>query len=368
METRSIVVMNWRDIRHPDAGGAEVVTHELAKRWTAWGHEVTLITSSFPGSQAEQTIDGVRVLRGGTRYSVYSYAKHTYLERFRDRDLVLVDEINTRPFFAPRYAGPMASVFAFIHQLAREFWFYETRFPVNVLGRFWLEDSWLRRYRAHPIITVSKSTADDLRAIGCRDIRVIPEGRSVPVLDGVPPKEARPTLIYVNRMRSAKLPGDALAAFGLVRRALPNARLWMVGDGYLRPALERDAPEGVRFFGRVSEEDKYDLLRRAHLLLYPGVREGWGLTVIDANAVGTPVVAYDVPGLRDSVRHQTTGLLASAGQPSAMAQAAIHLLQNSAEYLRLATNALEWARSFDWDASARKMLAYMDGPAAGVSA
>lgn len=357
METLSILVMNWRDVRNPDAGGAEIFTHEVTRRWVAKGHEVTLLTSRFRGSDPEEVLEGVQIVRGGNRFTVYRHAKGVYLDRFRERVDVVVDEINTVPFGTPRYVNRKSTLFALIHQLAREFWSYETPFPASIVGRYLLEDHWLFPYRDVPTFTVSESTRQDLVALGFTKVAVVPEGSSIVPRLELPQKEELPTLIFVGRLRKVKLPFDALEAFSIVRQRLPEARLWIVGDGYLRESLEKKAPAGVTFFGKVSHEEKTDLLSRSHVLLYPAIREGWGLSVIEANSVGTPAVGYDVPGVRDSIRKGATGLLAEPGSPRRLAESALSLLTNPEAYSEVSRNALGWAGTFDWDITAQTMLA-----------
>jgi len=361
VETRSVLVMNWRDLGNPAAGGAEVYTHEVLKRIAARGHEVTLLTSGFRGGRHEEVLDGVRILRVGDRFSVYRRARRVYRDRFKARVGVVVDEINTRPFHTPRFVDDGASLFALIFQLAREFWFYETPFPVSVIGRYFLEERWLRAYREVPTFTISPSSRQDLIALGFRDVIVVPPGLSRIPLPAVPEKEERPTLAFVGRLKRAKLPDHALRAFARVRAQIPESRLWIVGDGYMRPKLEREAPEGVTFLGRTSEEKKFEVLRRAHLLLFPAVREGWGLTVLEANSQGTPAVGYDVPGLRDSIRARETGELVPAGNPEVLGDMAASLLVDVTARERMARNALAWASKFSWDRTAESFLRRIAG-------
>jgi glycosyltransferase involved in cell wall biosynthesis len=126
----------------------------------------------------------------------------------------------------------------------------------------------------------------------------------------------------------------------------------MVGDGYLREKLEGYQTEGVRFFGKIGDKEKFDLLSRAHVLLVPSVREGWGISVIEANAMGTPAVGYDVPGLRDSILNGITGTLATPLSPSSLAKAAITLLCDTAKADKFSKSALDWSRKFTWDKAA----------------
>jgi glycosyltransferase involved in cell wall biosynthesis len=310
-----ILVFNWKDLRHPAAGGAEVYTHELLRRW-AGEHQVTWFAAASPGLPAEELIDDVRVVRSGDRRSVYRAARRFYRQEMRGRVDLVVDEVNTRPFGCIRWV-PDAPVVALIHQVAREIWFRETRFPVALLGRFVLEPYWLRAYAEAPVLTVSASSRDSLLRYGLRVVTVVPEGVQSCTRPQDVPREARPTLIFVGRLTASKRPADALQAFRLVRRELPQAQLWMVGDGPRRPALEREAPAGTVFWGRVPHETKQQLMARAHVLVVTSVREGWGLVVDEAAAMGTVTVGYDVPGLRDSVP-AARGLL-TAPNPRALA-------------------------------------------------
>jgi glycosyltransferase involved in cell wall biosynthesis len=261
-----------------------------------------------------------------------------------------VDEINTRPFNTPRYVE--GEILALIHQLAMEFWIYETPFPLSLIGPF-LERLWLRPYRMIPTVTVSRSTKDDLARLGFREVYIVHNGLNVKPLSRLPEKRAEPTIIYVGRMKRAKRPQDVIDAFRVVRKEVPDARLWMVGEGYLREKLQQEAGEGVVFYGYVERDHLRCLLTQAWVIAVPGVREGWGQVVTDANALGTPAVGYDIPGLRDSIVHGHTGILTSS-TVHALAEALIRILTDHGLRRRLSLNALEWARKFDWDRSAQR--------------
>jgi glycosyltransferase involved in cell wall biosynthesis len=349
-----ILIFNWRDIKSPAAGGAEVFTHEIAKRLVLMGHKITLFTAAFAGSRKSEMIDGVEIIRSGGRYCVYSKARQYYKKHSREFDVV-IDEINTRPFMTPKFVKDGTPVIALIHQLAREFWFYETPFPLSWIGYHWLEDRWLKNYTDIPTITISQSSKNDLIDFGFKDISIIPIGINFKPLPGIPEKEKEPTLIFVGRMGHAKRPDHVMAAFTYIIQSIPDAKLWMVGDGAMRKKLEVNKPDGVTFFGHVDGEKKYELLSRAHAILVPGVREGWGLVVTEANAMGTPAVGYDVHGLRDSIRDGETGLLCDCN-PEAMADKAVRLLQDEALRMKLSGIALEWAGEFDWGRSAEEFL------------
>jgi glycosyltransferase involved in cell wall biosynthesis len=240
-----------------------------------------------------------------------------------------------------------------IHQLAREVWWYESPFPLNALG-FVSEPWYLRIYRRTPVVTVSRSTKEDLRSLGfLGPITVIPEGLN-PIRVPLVRKEARPTFLYVGRLSPSKRVADVVKAFALFRRASPG-KLWIAGNspdkylGQLIRLVDRlGLNDDVQFFGRVANDEKHSLMARAHALVLASAREGWGLVVTEANACGTPAIVYDVPGLRDSVRNGETGLVVRRN-PEALAEAMIRLSCDGIEYARLATSARAWSNTFSYD-------------------
>jgi glycosyltransferase involved in cell wall biosynthesis len=295
-----ILIFNWKDLAHPAAGGAEILTENVARCLVHRGHEVTLFSAAVAGRPRREVVDRVEIVRAGGRVSVYWAARRFWSTQPKGRYDVVVDEINTRPFMTPRWIRD-TPVVALIHQLAREIWFYETPFPVSVVGRYVLEPWWLRAYRNVPAMTVSPSSAESLeRYHGWRNVSVIPEGHTPHPVPSVE-KDRDPTIVFVGRLVSMKRPQDALEAFRLLGREFPAARLWIVGDGPLLERFRADAPAGVLFFGRVSSDELLERLTRAHVLVATSIREGWGLNVSEAAACATPSIGYAVPGLVDSI-------------------------------------------------------------------
>jgi len=343
-------------------GGAEVFTHEVAKRWVEAGHEVTLFTSEFPNCGHDEILDGVRVVRSGGKYSVYRRAKEYYKRCFSKENFdLIIDEINTRPFFALKFAKNGEKVVALIHQLAREYWFYETFFPINYIGYYFLEDRWLRNYVEVPTVTVSESTRKDLFDLGFKHVSVVEEGLNFKPLTEFPEKESFPAVVYAGRLKRAKRPDHAVKAFRIVKEKIPNAELWVLGDGPLGNRLERMAGKGVRFFGWLPNAERRGLIEKSAGLVNPSVREGWGLNVVEANALGVPCVAYDVAGLRDSVKDGVTGLLVENGDVEALAEALIRVLQDDGLRRRLGENALKYAKQFSWDKTAEEFMKVLEG-------
>ena len=297
-----ILVCNWKDGTHPAAGGAEVYVETVARQWAAWGEDVTIFCARTPSQTPEEEVAGVRVVRRGGRFLVYRQARRFFRSPGGGRFDVVLDVVNTRPFLAPRWAGDVPVV-ALIFQVAREVWDFEMPPGVAAVGRRWLEPRWLRHYATVPTLTISASSRESLAWYGLRDVTVVPVGLEPPVPAARPPKEGRPTVVFLGRLAANKRPDHAVEAFLRAQDHIPDAQMWVVGSGPEESALRRRA-EGrpVRFFGRVDQATKLDLLARAHALLVTSVREGWGLVVTEAAAVGTPAIGYDVAGLRDSLR------------------------------------------------------------------
>jgi glycosyltransferase involved in cell wall biosynthesis len=202
-------------------------------------------------------------------------------------------------------------------------------------------------------VTVSHSSKMELEKLGFKRISVIPQGLSKRPSLSLPQKEGLPTVLFIGRLKKHKLPDHAILAFLLIKKQIPNARLWVIGDGYMRKKLQErfDVPD-VYFYGQVTSEMKYELLSKAHITLVPATREGWGLVVTESNSVGTPVVAYNVPGLRDSVKNGETGILIRDKCPDSLASSAISLLKNRPLLEEFSISALSFSKQFSWDTTA----------------
>jgi|SRR5271157_360992 len=349
MQKLKILVFNWRCWLNPERGGAEVFTHEVLKRWAAAGHEVTLFTAKFRGSKQKEVDDGVNIVRSGGRYSVYWKAREHYRRYFsKEKYDIVIDEINTIPFLASKFVRRGERVIALIHQLAREYWFYETPFPASYFGYYVLEKRWLKNYRNISTVTVSESSRKDLADLGFEKVFVVGEGLNFEPLEKPDEKTNFPVIVFVGRLKKAKRPDNAVEAFRMIKQRVPNAELWIIGDGYLKEKLLRNAPGGVRFFDPLSNRERRDLIRKSWVLVNPSIREGFGLNVIEANALGVPSVAYNVAGLRDAIVNGKTGLLAIPGSTQDLANAIIRILADADFRNRLSEEALVRARNFSW--------------------
>jgi len=356
-----ILILNWRDIKHPLAGGAEISTHEHAKRWVKSGHSVVQFSSSFPGAKQDEVIDGVIIIRKGNHYTVHLYAFFYYLQHLRGKIDFIVDEFHFIPFFTILYARIKKMVF--IHETAGEVWFKNQGFPINILG-FILEPLFIKLYRNICFMTVSRSTKKDLMNFGIPGHKIYVIYNGIKAINSQANKEECPTLICLGRLAKDKGTEDAISAFYQVQEVQKKARLWIVGReesvGYLNKlkdkALSLNISRKVIFYNYVSENRKFDLLKKAWIFIHPSVKEGWGLTIMEAASQGTPAVAYNTSGLRDSILNGKTGLLASSKTPEELAKKITILLTNRLLYNTLSKNAVEWSRKFDWDDSAGKSL------------
>jgi glycosyltransferase involved in cell wall biosynthesis len=231
---------------------------------------------------------------------------------------------------------------------------------VSYLGYYFLEDRWLKNYVDVPTVTVSESTRQDLLSLGFKRVFVVSEGLNFKPLNKVPMKEKYPVVAYVGRLKRAKRPDHAVKAFKIVREKVPEAEFWILGDGPFKKDLQRMANNKVRFFDGLGDGERRERIGRSWVLVNPSVREGWGLNVVEANALGVPCVAYDVAGLQDSVKDETTGLLAESGDVKGLAEKLAQVLSNKDLCARLGENALEYSGGFSWDKTAWEFMRVLE--------
>lgn len=361
-----ILIFNWQDIRNPLGGGAEVHLHEIFKRIAAQGHQVTLCCCSYPGAPAEETIDGIHVIRSGTRNLFNFIVPKQYLARFRhERYDVVVDDINKIPFYTPLFVKePLIGI---VHHLFSKSIFLEAAWPA-ALYVYGAEQFIPLIYKSLPMAVVSESTREELVQKGFDRSRIAIVPNAVDTALYRPAEKQPPTaplIGHLGRLKKYKSVDHLLEAFKIVWMEFPDARLIIVGEGDVRPALERKASElgiveATTFAGQVSDAEKVRLLNQMTLAVNCSAKEGWGLTVIEANACGVPVVASDVPGLRDAVLDEQTGLLYEYGNIEQLAQKILLLLRDTQLRQRLVGEALRWAQSFRWEDSAEKMLKVLE--------
>jgi glycosyltransferase involved in cell wall biosynthesis len=357
----NILWLTWKDLRHPLAGGAEVVNEELAKRLVKDGHSVTFITSGYKNSLPfEDHPDGYKIVRVGNRLSVY-WRTYLYYKRYMKgwADLV-IDEVNTIPFFAKFYVKEPNIIFA--HMLCREIWFYELKQPLSSLG-YIIEPLYMRLLRDRSVITVSNSTKEDLENVGfkAKNIQIISEGLKNPGPKAIPPlskKRNNPTVLSIGSMRPMKRTLDQIKAFEIAKIKIPKLKLEIAGDssGYyghkVLEAVEKSRHKSdINYNGQVSEENKIKLMSECHCIVVTGVKEGWGLVVTESNSQGTPAVAYSVDGLRDSIKDEKTGYLTDKNTPDSLADNIVKLLSDTNRYDEIRGAAFGLSKTITFDKS-----------------
>jgi len=355
-----ILILNERDPHHPRAGGAETHVHEVFRRLAARGHAVTELVSSFPGGAARDEIDAIRVERAGALPLFYPRAIGRCARATRRGEFdVVVECLNKLPFLAPLYSA--RPVLGLCHHLFGDTAFLQVAWPIA--AAVWgVERAIPRAYRSAAIVAISDSTRDDLvaRGVSPGQVEVQHPGIRRPEAPDHPIHRRAPLVVYVGRLEAYKRVDVVLEAVATLAARQPDVRLALVGRGAERPRLERRAAElgigdRVTFTGFVSDAERDGWLGRSRVCVCPSTKEGFGLSVIEANAVGTPNVASDAPGLRDTVRHGETGFLVAAGDVAQFAARIEALLSDDALATRMSRAALAWSQRFDWETAADAM-------------
>jgi len=357
-----ILLLNWQDIKNPAGGGAEVYLHQIFKRLAAQGHDITLLCSQFSSAPREEVIDGLRIVRRGNR-NLFNYTVPIeYMRRFRRKHFdIVIDDINKIPFYTPLYVRE--PLLGMVMHLFGSSIYKETSIPAASYV-YCAERLALSVYRNTPLVAISKSTRTELLSHGCRqeNIFLVPcavNHTAYRQLAGV--TRTKPIIGYVGRIKKYKSVDHLLRAFAIVLKVLPKAKLVIIGDGDGKPAFERLSYElqinhAATFTGFLPLEEKVRLLNQMQIVVNTSAKEGWGLTVTEANACGAPAVASDVPGLRDAVKDGETGLLYEYGNIEQLAEKILLLLRDENLRTRLTNGALEYAQSLTWDKSATIML------------
>lgn len=357
--------LTWKDHGHPAAGGAEVVTRELTRRFAREGHEVTILTCGYEGAVRRETCEGVEIIRvGSSRYLHPFQALIYYLMHLRNKFDVVIEEVNAAPYFSV-FFGKQSRRFLFYHHLSAEVWLFETKPPLSYLGYHVLEPlaTHLLGRAKVPLITVSESTKQDMMRFGFspHNTHIISEGIEIEPLPEIhsAKKFKRPTMLSLGSMRAMKRTLDQVKAFEIAKQRIPDLQLKIAGDAsgeygkrvldYIKHSPYRD---DIDYLGRISREAKQQLMARSHLITVTSVKEGWGLIVTEAASQGTPAVAYNVHGLRDSIKHNESGIITDP-DPAALADGIVSLLQDRQQYGKLRHAAWQWSKQITFDQSYR---------------
>jgi glycosyltransferase involved in cell wall biosynthesis len=323
---RNVLVLNWRDTGHPEGGGSEVYVERVSTELVGYNNRITIVCAHYAGAAREERNDaGITFVRRGGRLSVYVWAAMLYIagaiglgplsRRRLGRPDVIVDVGNGMPFLSALYAR--VPVIVLVHHVHREQW------PV-VMGRkaalvgWWIESRlapWV--YRHCRYVTVSEATRTELAALGVDSARITVVHNGTPEVVGGPvARDLEPNLVMLGRLVPHKRVEIALRAVAALADGIPGLTLTIAGRGWWEPQLRRLTAElgitdRVRFCGFVTEADKHELLSRAWVAMTPSLKEGWGLTIVEAGSRGTPTVAFaGAGGVAEALVDNESGLIA----------------------------------------------------------
>lgn len=356
-----ILILNWRDTKNPESGGAEIILYELAKKLVRDKNDVIWFCSSFKNSLKEEMHDGIKIIRSGNKYSVYFHAFRYYKSLKVKPDIVL-DCVNTICWQTPLYVDQKKRIL-YTNQAAREVFFYEYKFPFSVIG-FILEPLQYLTYKDTNIICYSNSIKEDIVSFGIKKENVTTFPLGIDHKRYFPAKKSfNPTFIFVARFVRNKRPERCVTAMVIVLSKYPKAKLYLIGYGREEENLRKQikklnltknvfiVSKNNFFLKSDMRDEKVRLMQKAWALLLPSVKEGWGMVVTEAAACGTPSIVSNVTGLKDSVLDNKTGIILSNNpSPKEIGNAMIFLIENR-QRKDFYKNSIAWAKNFSWTKS-----------------
>lgn len=363
----NILVLSWRDNKHPNAGGAEQVMHEHAKGWVGTGHKVIHFSSKMDELLKSETIDGIEFVRAGYQYLGVQIAGFFYYLKNRNKIDLVVDEFHGIPFFTPLYVKkPKLAV---VQEVARKVWLLNPlprpmSWIIGMVG-FLGEPFIFLLYKKTPFMVGSNSAKEDVIKMGIprKNITVVPHGVIIPKISKLPTKERGKTIVYLGKLSKDKGIEDAIKCFSIMDKK-NYFNFWVIGrpetlqfGKYVESLVKKlKFKKRIKFWGFVSQEKKFELLAKSHVLINPSIHEGWGLVNIEANSVGTPVVSYHSAGLIDSVKQGVSGIICQNNSPVDLANNIIKILSDQQSYDKLKKGAVSWSKNFSWEKSRKLSL------------
>ena len=360
-----ILIIEYRDLTHPEAGGAELILFEIFGRLVRAGHEADYLCTMHPGAKPEEKIQGLNVIRRGGQAFFNFTVPRVYRKELRQRHYdVIVEGIDKLPYFLPVFEKRVPFVCVIPHLFGTTV-FREVGFLKGSYVLFY-ERFIPFVYRQAKISVLSGSTRHDLiaRGLPVENVRMIHPGlnHELYTAPATKPLANHPIVIYLGRIKKYKGVDIGMQAVALLRERYPDIEYQIVGTGSYVPDLHRLAQtlhleNNVSFLGHKAGKEKVALLQRANVVVYPSPKEGWGLSVIEANACGTPAVVSNSPGLQEAAVDGETGFLVTHGDARALADKIERLLADPQLYDRLRANAIAWARKFTWERATDQTLA-----------
>jgi glycosyltransferase involved in cell wall biosynthesis len=355
---KNILLINWRDIKNPEAGGAEIYHHEIFRRLVFKGYNITLLSHMYPGALKEEIVDGIKTIRVGSRF-LFNFNIVPFVYKHHKEFDLIIENINKIPFLTPLYTK--TNRLHMVMHFFRGAIFREAIFPL-ALYVYLMECCVALFYKKDRFIAISGSTNDDIVKFGIKpdSISIIEPGIDTSFYKPTVPKASPPVISYVGRLMKYKNVQFVINALPELKKKIPGILFEIGGTGdYMETlkdiAQKNGVSDSVRFLGRISDEEKRDLLSRSTLFVNPSLKEGWGINNIEANLCGTISLSNNVPGLKDSVIDNKTGLLYENGNIKDFCRKAISIMSDGKHLEQLGKAALERALSLDWDTIADRM-------------
>ena len=346
-----ILIINWQDILNPLAGGAEIHLHETTKRFVKKGHECILYCHRYPNTLSQEVVDGIQTYRQGHRlwFNVIVWLNVRKWIKKHNPDII-IDDTNKIPFLIPLFTKKPVAVR--IHHLFRMSIFKEILFPIALII-YLLETFLLKVLKKQNVLTVSPSIKKEFISNGFSNVYIVYNGLNTKQYKSTIPKKNY-CLVYVGRLQKYKQVSTLLYAIHQLKNEYPQVRLIIAGKGTYEQHLKNEVRQlglnkFVTFKGFVSEQEKVAIYSQATIALNASLKEGWGLTTIEANACGTIVIGNNVEGLKDSIQNGKNGYLVSAQKPNEFAQKIKEVWDDPKKQRKMELFALEWAKNFNWD-------------------
>jgi glycosyltransferase involved in cell wall biosynthesis len=348
----NILVINWQDWKNPLAGGAEIYLYEIFSRLRKKGHTVILLCSRTIHQSRYEKLDGFEIYRIGRRSNFNFLVPGALRAIMRHRKIdIVIDDLNKIPFYSPLFTRK--KVMPMLMHLFRSAIYRETNmFFASYV--FLAERLIPYFYPCSNFVAISHSTAEDLKTIGIKNkIYVVQSG--IPVIpSGIREARQNNLIAYVGRVKKYKSIDHFVKAVAVLKQR-NNIEAVIVGDGDARHDLihlSQRLNADIQFTGFISEEEKYRMYHRARVVVQPSIKEGWGLTAIEAQSCGTPVVCANSPGLREVIQDGKTGFLYDHGDINSLVQKLQELLDNEKRWRQFSSSARMWASEFSWDRAA----------------
>ncbi len=357
---KSVHVLGWRDLDDGEAGGSELHAHEILKRFADHGLTVTMRTSVAYGHSKYGQRSGYQISRKGSRYTVFFRSAASWLAHENQRSQALIEIWNGMPFFSPVWANvPRLTI---IHHVHGEMWSLVFKKNLAAVGKNLEERIAPLFYKRESILTPSESTANELVTklkLSESNIHVVHPGIDSKFSPDFEQKSKDPLVISVGRLVPVKRHLDLIKILAEVKGRVDALKVVIAGDGYERQSLidfvtENKYQDWIMLPGRISDTELASLYRSASLIVSNSMREGWGLTLVEAAACGTPAVATEIVGHRDSIKNKETGYLVKS--EAEFIDKVTYLLSDANELKRLSLNATKVTESCSWDLVADKAI------------